>query len=296
MNSLKSLNRIFKESEEIIIDDSSRIVLISDCHRGNGSFADEFLRNENSYYSALNYYYNKDYIYIELGDGDELWENSNMDEIINQHKHVFGLLSKFYNKNRLYFLYGNHDMVKKNDKFLKENLYQYFNERDGNYVKLFENIKIHEGLVLKYKGGDKRVLLIHGHQVDFLNCKLWRVSRFLVRYLWRPLNNFGINDLTRPAKNYKKKRDITKSLIEWIAKEGQVLISGHTHRPSFPEEGSTPYFNTGSCVHPRCITAIEIYDGNISLVKWSVKTKNDGTLFIGRDILVGPENLRGILN
>lgn len=295
MDSVKSLNKIFKESEEIVIDDNSRIVLISDCHRGNGSFADEFLRNQNNYYSALKYYYNENYTYIELGDGDELWENSSMEEIINQHKHVFSLLSKFYRKKRLYFLYGNHDIVKKSDKFLRENLYQYFNEREEKDIKLFENIKVHEGLVLKYKNYSKKILLIHGHQADFWNYKLWRVSRFLVRYLWRPLNNFGINDLTRPVKNYKKKKDITRSLTEWISKEDQVLISGHTHRPSFPEERSMPYFNTGSCVHPRCITAIEIRDGSISLVKWSVKTKEDGTLFIGRDILVGPRKLKEVL-
>ena len=62
-----------------------------------------------------------------------------------------------------------------------------------------------------------------------------------------------------------------------------MLIAGHTHKPMFPEVGETPYFNDGSCVHPRCITAIEISDGNIILVKWSVNTKNDGTLFIDRD-------------
>ena len=60
---------------------------------------------------------------------------------------------------------------------------------------------------------------------------------------------------------------------------------------SFPEVGEAPYFNDGSCVHPRCITAIEIIQDSIVLVKWSVKTKNDGTLFIGKDVLAGPRNL-----
>lgn len=292
MDSLKCLSKIFKESKDILIDDESKIVLISDCHRGNGSFADEFSRNQNSYFSALTYYYNKKYTYIEIGDGDELWENKNMNEIINQHKNVFKLLSKFYKEKRLYLIYGNHDIVKKDKKFVRENLYQYFNEREGIYVKLFENIKVYQSLVLKHKYFNKRLFLIHGHQVDYWNCNLWRISRFLVRYAWRPLNNFGINDPTCAAKNYKKKTYIENKLTEWAKKENQMIIVGHNHRPSFPEGGDIPYFNTGSCVHPRCITAIEICDGSITLVKWSVKTKFDGTLFVGRDILAGPQKIK----
>ncbi len=48
------------------------------------------------------------------------------------------------------------------------------------------------------------------------------------------------------------------------------------------------YFNDGSCVHPRCITAIEIKDGTIALVKWSYKTRDDGAVYIGRSKLAGP--------
>ncbi len=35
----------------------------------------------------------------------------------------------------------------------------------------------------------------------------------------------------------------------------------------FPEVGEISYFNDGSCVHPRCITAIEIENGTIKLVR-----------------------------
>ena len=41
------------------------------------------------------------------------------------------------------------------------------------------------------------------------------------------------------------------------------------------------YCNTGCCVHPRCITALEIENGRITLVKWSVLTKPDKTLYVG---------------
>lgn len=292
MDKLKHVSQVFQSAEQISFDDSSRIVLMSDCHRGDGSWADNFSKNQNPYFAALNHYYNKNYTYIEIGDGDELWENNNFSNIIQIHKDLFKLLSKFFKENRLYMIFGNHDIVKKNDKFVKNYLYQYFDERKKKYVPLFENIKIHEGLVLKYKATNDKILLLHGHQADFFNDQMWVLSRFLVRYLWRPLELFGVNDPTSTAKNYEKKDLIEKILTEWVIKEKHMLIAGHTHRPMFPEVDKPPYFNSGSCVHPRCITAIEIADGNIVLVKWNIKTRVDGTLFIGRDIIAGPKPLK----
>jgi len=147
-------------------------------------------------------------------------------------------------------------------------------------------------LVLRHKTTGDKIFLIHGHQVDCLNYRLWKLARFLVRYLWRPLTTFGVNDPTRAAKNYDKKEAVEKILTKWVTRENHMLIAGHTHRPMFPEVGEPTYFNDGSCVHPRCITAIEISEGQILLVKWNVKTKNDGTLFIGREVLAGPRRLK----
>ncbi len=296
MNILKRISRIFENAEEISFDDSSKFVLMSDCHRGDGSWSDNFLKNQNIYFAALSYYYKEDYTYIELGDGDELWENSKISEIINVHSDVFRLFSKFLKKNRLYFIYGNHDMVKKNKKYVKDNLYRCFREREKKYISLFEGVKVHEGLILKYKVTEDKILLIHGHQGDFINDGFWKLGRFLVRYLWRPLENIGVNDPTSTARNYDKKEEVEKRLTRWIMKEKHMLIAGHTHRPRFPKVGENLYFNDGSCVHPRCITAIEIISGNITLVKWQVKTRRDNTLFIGREVLAGPNKLIDYFN
>jgi len=292
MDAFERLSQVFKSSEIIPFNDSSRIVLISDCHRGDGSWADTFAKNQNLYYSALTHYYKERFTYIELGDGDELWENNNFYEIIHVHKNAFWLLSQFFNEGRLYFIFGNHDVVKRSNRFVKQNYYYYFDERKKKYLPIFKNIKFHEGLVLKHKDTKDKIFLLHGHQVDFLNDQMWGVSRFLVRYFWRPLELFGVNDPTSTAKNYIKKQLVEKKLIEWVKKEKHMLIAGHTHRPVFPEVGEVPYFNDGSCVHPRCITAIEIVDGHIILVKWSVKTKNDGTLFVQREVLAGPKKIK----
>jgi len=291
MNKLKRISKVFELAEEIPIDDSSRIFLMSDVHRGDGSWADDFSKNQNLYFAALTHYYNENYTYIEIGDGDELWKNKKLSDIIYVHSDAFWLLSKFYNEGRLHLIFGNHDMVKSNEKFIKNNMYQYFDEREKKYFPLFENIKLHEGLILRHRVTDHKILLIHGHQVSFLDYELWWLSRFLVRYLWRPLELFGVNDPTSTAKNYRKKDAVEKKLTDWVIQEKHMLIAGHTHKPMFPEVGCPPYFNDGSSIHPRSITAIEIADGNIALVKWSVKTKDDGTLFIGREVLAGPRRL-----
>lgn len=292
MNPLRRIDQVFEAAKHIDFDDSSRIILMSDCHRGDGSWADDFSRNQNLFFAALTYYYKKNFTYIEIGDGDELWENSSFFDIKQVHSDVFWLMSKFHSEGRLHMIYGNHDIVKKYKRFVRINMHQYFDEPAKRYVPLFKNIKIHEGLILRHIPTGKKIFLIHGHQVDCLNDRLWKLARFLVRYLWRPLTTFGVNDPTRTAKNYKKKETAEKRLTEWIIKEKHMLIAGHTHRPMFPEPGEPPYFNDGSCVHPRCITGIEIADGYIILVKWNVKTKEDGTLFIGREILAGPRRLK----
>jgi len=292
MDVLKRISTVFESAHEIPFDDTSRIILMSDVHRGDGNWSDDFAKNQNLYFAALTHYYHENYMYIEIGDGDELWKNKNFSDVIYAHSDAFWLLSKFFKENRLYLIFGNHDMVKSKDKFVKKSLYQYFDERTKKDIPLFENIKLHEGLVLRHRVTDQKILLIHGHQASFLDYEIWRVSRFLVRYLWRPLESLGVNDPTSTSKNNDKKNAVERTLTEWVTREKHMLIAGHTHRPEFPEVGEPQYFNDGSSVHPRCITGIEIADGNITLVKWNVKTQEDGTLFIGREVLAGPRALK----
>lgn len=291
MLSHKRLTGVFNAAETIDFDDSSKIVLISDCHRGTGNHKDDFSNNQTVYFAALNYYFNHKYTYIELGDGEELWENTSIADIKQAHSDVYWLLSKFYEQGRLYMIFGNHDIVKKNDRFIKENLSYFYDEREKKEKPLFENIKIPEAYILHYAETGDKILLVHGHQGDVLNDYCWRLARFLVRYAWGPLEAVGVNDPTSPAKNYEKQLKATNRMLAWSRKEHTMLIAGHTHKPVFPDVGGTLYFNDGSCVHPRCITAIEIIGGTISLVKWSIKAGYDGILFAGKEVLEGPIRL-----
>ena len=113
-----------------------------------------------------------------------------------------------------------------------------------------------------------------------------------MRLLWKPLNVMGIADPTSPAKNYRELIKIERRTKKWINQNNNLItIVGHTHRPRFPEPGDIAYFNDGSCVHPRSITGIEIENGEISLIKWEIATKEDGTLQIVRILLEGPQKL-----
>ena len=85
MNTFMRLKQVYSSSDHIIFNNSSKLVFFSDCHRGNSSMADSFLKNRDIYLYALNYYYSNGFTYFELGDGDELWENSNFSELINAH-------------------------------------------------------------------------------------------------------------------------------------------------------------------------------------------------------------------
>ena len=71
----KRLDEIYQHAQVLPFDSDSKLILMSDCHRGQGNAGDNFLANQTVCFGALQYYYQKGFTYIELGDGDELWEN-----------------------------------------------------------------------------------------------------------------------------------------------------------------------------------------------------------------------------
>ena len=71
----KRLTKVFEAAKRIPFDDSSRIVFFSDCHRGDNGRTDPFARNKELFLHALNHYYREGFTYIEVGDGDDLWQN-----------------------------------------------------------------------------------------------------------------------------------------------------------------------------------------------------------------------------
>lgn len=292
MSSQTRLDRAYHNAKRIEFDANSKFIIFSDCHRGDASFADDFANNRNLYFHALNHYYKNNFEYIELGDGDELWENLFFSSIFEANKNVYLLMQKFFLDQKLHLIYGNHDLVYRDEKVVEKNLASYFEPKTGLKTPLFLNIKIEEAIVLVNKTTQQELFLTHGHQADFMNSVGWKINRFLVRILWKPLQIWGIKDPTSPAKNYTELIKVERRIKQWIINNGnKVTITGHTHRPRFPKPlvETINYFNDGSCVSPRSITGIEIFEGQIALVKWFIDTTNDGFLQIVKEYVENPE-------
>lgn len=294
MNTEKRLDECYKKSEVIEFDENSRFIMFSDIHRGDNSMSDEFAHNQNIYFHALNQYLNEGYTYFELGDGDELWEHSKFSVIMSAHSDVFLLLKKFYERNRLRMIYGNHNIYLKSKGWIKRNFYRFIDEFLDKQADLFKNITIPESYILKYKETGFEFLVVHGHQGDLFNDKLWYPSMLSLRFFWRFLHVLGFQNPASPAKNRLKTHKIEVNFSRWIEKNKKAIICGHTHRPKLSNIGELPYFNSGCCIHPRGINGIEIIDGQIMLVDWRVRPGKDGNLRISKKIIRGPIDIKDI--
>lgn len=274
------------------IDDSSRYVIISDCHRGDGSHSDEFIKNQNAYLHALDYYYEDGFVYVEAGDGDELWEHPNFRHIRNAHPEAFDAVQRFHDDERLILLYGNHDIQLRDPAFVERNFFTYYDDYTELTYPMLRGIEPREALVLEHTGTGQRILVVHGHQGDFYNDQFWFITMLSMKYTWRFMHAFGFQNPTSPSKNVTKRHKIERNYNKWIEKHRMMLICGHTHRFKFPRRTELPYFNTGCCIYPTSMTAIEIAEGAIQLVRWHVVPNDDGLLAIERQTIHGPEPLR----
>ncbi len=277
--------------------DTSRIVFFSDYHRGDNGWADDFAHNQLVAWHALGWYFDEGFTYVEAGDGDELWENADFDEIYRAHDHVFWQLQRFHEASRLHLLWGNHDIERRDAEVVRRQLHRVRDKRTRQEKSLLEGVEVREGLVLRHVATGQEIFVVHGHQGDPWNDdqvwmnRVW-LSRAAVRHVWKPAQLWGANDPTRASQNLELRLEVEHRLCAWARDNRQPTICGHTHQSYFPEPGDAPYFNTGSCIHPRCITGIEIDGGRIGLVKWWTKPRDDGVMRIVREQLAGPRPLR----
>ena len=297
MDTLPKLERV----RRLTLMPGMKLFCMSDMHRGDGSGADDFAQNSLIYRCALEHYLEGGFTYIELGDAEELWENDNFDQIYITHTPVYELLAKFHDpdpaKTRYLKVWGNHDL--------------YWKDNEVVYRMLFPGIEVHEGIILET--AMRAILLIHGHQADpKCSGEAAAVSKFFVHHFWPDLQRCGIKDPTRAALNPGLCNEVDKRLHEWANHNDQgiaAIIAGHTHRAVFENLSLTEqryleskvktdgvkinhkpdesYYNTGSCVHPLCITGIEITLENgpcLRLVKWGQATEGHA-LTIQRTVL-----------
>jgi membrane protein DedA with SNARE-associated domain/UDP-2,3-diacylglucosamine pyrophosphatase LpxH len=262
------LDHVLETAAEIPFDDTSKIVLFSDVHRGDKSNRDEFAPNESLFMHALRHYYQDGFTYIELGDGDDLWQIGRFSAIRRAYPQVFKLLYQFRWQNRLHLIVGNHEIQGRGYERVQK-----------------DDLVAEEGLVLRHSRTGQRLFVVHGHQVDVWCDKLASISRPAVRLIYTAFNLLGLENgafsvapsetegmiIQKLGQWYRNQQEkLTQQLIDWARNRRQLIITGHTHLPMFAVDRREPYFNTGCCVNPGYITGIEIQNGLISLVKWFV--------------------------
>ncbi|MBN1178799.1 MAG: serine/threonine protein phosphatase [Anaerolineae bacterium] len=284
----RRLTRVYEDAYEVPFDNASRVVFFSDCHRGDRSGADAFVQNEAVFTHALTHYYQHGFTYIEVGDGDELWQNRRASDVIRAYRRIYDLLHTFDADERLHLIVGNHDVQ----------------QRPLNRVEK-EGLVAREGLILRHVQTGQQLFVFHGHQVDSYSEQLRLVGRTMARS-WRRIQDMGVrNDavwmgtsrkwraMRGGVSRYQQMRthNIERQIMAWAQTDRRTVICAHTHQAAFPTGGTPSYFNTGSCVRPGGITGIEISDGEIRLVKWS-----DGEGRYPRRELVAASRALGTLN
>jgi len=283
---------------------SQKFIVLSDQHKGAKNHADDFAICENNYLAALKYYFDQGFYLINLGDGEELWENS----ILAVKKHNQASFEKeklFLQQDRFIKIFGNHDLDWGNDPAAPLILQGIYGQK----------VSIYEGCILKTIVGGRafEIYLTHGHQGDLQSDSNW-FSKFFVAKVWGPMQAvLDINPNT-PANNDQLKTMHNKIMYDWSStQKNLLLITGHTHQPVFMSlthlerlyfllneakaqnnleavkkieaemlkhklEGGaisefnkvTPsYFNSGCCCFSDGdITGIEIAESNIRLIRW----------------------------
>jgi UDP-2,3-diacylglucosamine pyrophosphatase LpxH len=308
-----------KEKLSSLWDDSSipeldtvgkKYIIFSDLHLGDGGGADDFHKNEKTLETALEYYFDKGFNLILLGDIEELWQ-FDLEEIVKEYKDTVYKKIKTFGNERVFRVFGNHDR---------------------EWGPLYDPIRnppiirgsAYEAFKMKNNDGNPRILLTHGHQGSKDSDIASWSSRFFVRlfkFIEPCFKKIGFTHhpeatKSRIVKNYEQ------IFYSWAKAKKVISICGHSHRAIFashsraqelkekihklkeannsnsskielkklreelksekrkkrdidpvePDEVPKPcYFNTGCGLYKDGITGIEIEDDEIRLVKWDRK-------------------------
>jgi predicted phosphodiesterase len=282
-----------------------KFIVFSDMHKGAKNGADDFAVCEQSYLTALEFYYNNGFHFIALGDSEELWENS-LSAIKKQQQATFELEKKFIPLNAFIKIFGNHDLQWANDPLAPYQLKELYGC----------TVPIYEGVVLQTIIRNKvvRIYCTHGHQGDEMSDGNW-FTKFFIARIWAPFQAYLRINPNTPAFNDHLKSAHNTMMYEWSAQQSDlILITGHTHQPVFESlthierlyrqllfarqqddksmietleqeiayrkmkfdnvpdtylKLKPSYFNSGCCCFDNGgITGIEISDGVLRLIQW----------------------------
>ena len=257
----KALSDLFRNIKDepgkkgVILDlkKDTRIIVFSDQHRGAKNGADDFMKAEESYLKALEYYFQNKFLFISLGDNEELWENT-LAQVKKHNTITFESEKRFILQHRFFKVFGNHDLYWDNSPLASQQLKSIYGEK----LKVFEGIVIEKDNPNINKQTKKKkklfsfpqppktdddklpiahcpltIFLTHGHQGDASSDGNW-FSKFFVANIWAPLQSYLRINPNTPAYDEDIKTLHNLIMYEWSAKyKNLALITGHTHQPVF---------------------------------------------------------------
>ncbi len=280
----KSLSKLYNSVKKnnkrvcsVFIDlTKDKFIIFSDQHKGNRDSADDFANNEFNYLNALEYYNQRNFSFINMGDSEETWKYK-VEDVLPKNEKTFAAEAAFQ-PNNYYKTFGNHDIVWKNKWDVEKLLKKHFQLP----------LPVYEGVILKTRLNDEplHIFCTHGHQGDKMSDNN-SFSTWIVAHIWAPVQRYLRINVNTPSKDDLLRNKHNKLMHQWSSNRKNVLlITGHTHNPVFASgrysnhpsnnieiEASQKlrpvYFNTGCCCfNDGDITGIEIADGFIRLVKW----------------------------
>lgn len=216
---------------------TDRMIVFSDLHKGARNGADDFRRCEQAYNAALGYYYTLGYWLVELGDVEELWEESPA-AVLERYKRTMDLSAKFHadparRGTRYLRLWGNHDDEWNRPERVKKLLHPIYCPTGVPELVVHGSVRVPVELPEGRQIG--HLFLAHGHQGTYESDKASWFSRLVVRHLWRPFQRLTNISLNTPAKDWELRQKHNRAMFQWATAQPRplVFIAGHTHKPVF---------------------------------------------------------------
>lgn len=307
----RNLEKLLIFSHGKKISPKDRIVILSDIHMGDGGRRDDFKQNREIFQTFLSQYYlSKGYHLILNGDIEDLQKFS-LESVRKEYRPIYTLFNQFQEKKRLTRIVGNHDYeynLKHHESYDRQVLQGLKLEYNDQILLIFHGhqasnyyhlIYFISKFFLRYFFSP---LGIKNTPTGYYSMKRYRIEKrvydfsndqnilSIIGHTHRPLFEslskvddlkFKIENLCRkyPSANQKEKKmiedDIGQFKLElenafknnrkWSLRSS--LYNAHMVIPCV--------FNSGCGIGKRGITAIEIYNNDISLIHWFDKQRSE---------------------
>lgn len=286
---------------------AGKFIIFSDQHKGARDGADDFTNCEPNYLAALDFYNTNEFCLVCNGDSEELWENS-LTRVKEKNVKTFEAEKKFLDREAFVKIIGNHDLYWNNDPFAWWQLKKIYSKEvkiyeavilattignkslqifcthghqgdaqsDGNWFSKFfvariwaplqaylrinpntpayntEKKTLHNEIMYEWSSRHTDALMITGHTHQPVFESLTHIERLYKRMQFAQSQNNPVVVTAIEEEIRKIEKQFTAIAMDYL-----------TMKPT--------YFNSGCCCFTDGdITGIEIADGCIRLIKWTL--------------------------